>query len=312
MIISRVAMAAVLIVLAGEGGAIAQSGGGNESKSASGAGARSAPWTTHEMSGATAAALPDVDPKAVAAVAASQRAASGGAPGTLPAADDPAGESERKVLRKPLYWAGKLFYRTPRGDFTCSAQFISPSVVLTAANCVRDPDTGAWYEDFVFALGYDRGKWIELYDYDCAATKNGWVQPGLERYLYDYAMLKVLGRSKMGHFGTHWNWAGEYREANRVGYLVGNGNAEVATVDRGRIAVSDGIVMLRHGNNRDQAGISGAAFIGGFTQNESREDGNYVISVDSFSYREEPGVNYGPYFTADFKDLFDYAERGCQ
>ena len=39
---------------------------------------------------------------------------------------------------KPLYWAGKLFYRTPDGDYVCSAQFISPNVILTAAHCVRD------------------------------------------------------------------------------------------------------------------------------------------------------------------------------
>ena len=51
------------------------------------------------------------------------------------------GAKERKagnVVEKPLYWAGKLFFETPDGDYVCSAQFISPNVVLTAAHCVRD------------------------------------------------------------------------------------------------------------------------------------------------------------------------------
>ena len=78
------------------------------------------------------------------------------------------------------------------------------------------------------------------------------------------------------------------------------------------LAVAKGIVGFRHGSRADQAGISGAAFIGAFSQAEKSNEGNYVLSVDSFSFRDEPGTNYGPYLDSSFKDLFDYVERGCR
>ncbi|MCB1499601.1 MAG: hypothetical protein KDK07_07390 [Bauldia sp.] len=260
------------------------------------------------MSGAKAAAPVDVDPEAVAA-AASVRATVAGPAGALPAADS--GEA-RASLKKPLYWAGKLFYRASDGDYVCSAQFVSPTVVMTTASCVRNGDTGAWYDNFVFALGYDRGRYIDVFYEDCVGTKNGWVQKVPDRYVYDYALIKVTKRSPTGHFGTQWNWAGEYRDGARVGYVKGKNNGESPTVDTGRLAVAKGIVGFRHGSRADQAGISGAAFIGAFSQAEKSNEGNYVLSVDSFSFRDEPGTNYGPYLDSSFKDLFDYVERGCR
>jgi V8-like Glu-specific endopeptidase len=74
----------------------------------------------------------------------------------------------------PLEWAGKLFYSEPSGDYVCSGQFIGPNVILTAAHCVRDPDSGDWYRNFEFQLQYNNGSYSRAYRPSCVC--NGSVQ----------------------------------------------------------------------------------------------------------------------------------------
>ena len=233
------------------------------------------------MRNAKLAPTPSVDPDKVRA-AGRARAARQGQPGST-SSHETADASTRKagnVTSKPLYWAGRLFYHQPDGDYVCSGQFISEHVILTAAHCVRDPDTGNWYEDFIFALQYKNGDYSAAYDYDCVATKNGWVQPGYDKYLYDFAMIHVDKPSRTGNFGTQWGWRGEYTEANKIGYPGGVDNGEVIQVEHGPIAFVDGVVQLKHGNTADQGGSSGGAWIGDMSDVEGNEDGNYIISIE--------------------------------
>lgn len=309
------AMAALVIAA---GPAFAQSNG-NSSVSAPSGGARSSTvWTPDAMGRAALAPRPNVNPDDVRSAARSRAATTPGGSRTTAAADlgsDAGGPQERaagNVLDKPLYWAGKLFYRTPQGDYVCSGQFISPNVILTAAHCVRDGDTGEWYKDFIFALQYNQGKYGGIYSYDCVATKNGWLTPGFEKFLYDYALIRVDNPSRTGNFGTHWGWRGQYNDGVKIGYPGGVANGEIIQVERGPLAFVDGVVQMKHGNVADQGGSSGGAWIGAFSDTEGNADGNYVISVESFGYVEEPGIDYGPYLDENFKELWDYAENGCQ
>jgi Trypsin len=306
--------AAVAMAIA-SGASFAQSSDDNQGLRKPAGRERAAGWTPAAMERAQLVPRPNVDPAAVRAAARTgQRAARPDIPGETPSKDIASGVGDRSagnVTEKPLYWAGKLFFRVGQDGYVCSAQFISPTVLLTAAHCVRDPDTGNWNEDFIFALQYKNGKYSERYDYECAATKQGWLSEGFDKYLYDYALILVDHPSKTGYFGTYWGWQGEYNDATKIGYPGGISDGEVIQVDHGPIQFVEGVVQMKHGDTADQHGSSGGAWIGDYSQAKS-EDNNYIISVESFGLEDEPGVDYGPYLNADFKSLWDYVENGCQ
>ncbi|MCB1488544.1 MAG: trypsin-like serine protease [Bauldia sp.] len=272
-------------------------------------GERSAGWSPDRMQRATERVIPNVDPASVKA----EIAAMDSAKDPSEAVEKTGERGQGDLYQKPLKWVGKLFYTTPDGDYNCTAQFISPNVILTAAQCVRDDKTGDFFTDFVFALQYKSGKYVRAYGYKCAATKNAWVQDGNERYAYDYATILIDGESESGYFGTHRAWpANAYPEAVMTAYTNGIADGGVVQAIKGAVTLyKDGVVGLNHGNKADITGAAGGAFVGSYTEGPDR-NGNFVISVDSFTYGDEPGVNYGPYLNDDFKSLWDYTENSCQ
>ena len=271
-------------------------------------------WTPDMMRSAAQVEKPMVDPDKVRS-AAQDRAEIPIPPGMsepsltveMPKEQD---RASGDVNSMPLVFAGKLFFQKGNGkNYVCSAQFISKRVLLTAAHCVRDDENGDFYRNIAFALQYDKGRYSKAYKSQCAATLNGWVQPGDEKWTYDFAMILVGEDSQNGWFGTAWGWQ-QYNEATKIGYPGGILDGQVIQVDQGPIKVENGIVELRHGNQADQGGSSGGAWIGDY----SSQKGNYnhIISVESFGYDGQPGVDYGPYFDGRLKILWDFVENGCK
>jgi len=278
-------------------------------------GERSGGWTRSQMEGAKQAELPSVNPETVRAAVRRMRAGhAAGEPGSTPEEDLAPAGGERmsgNVRNRPLYWAGRLFFTEPDGVYVCSAQFIDKNIVLTAAHCVRDPDTGNWYDNIVFALQYEKGKYSQVYKTRCFATLSGWVTQDDTKWPYDFATILVDGDSKTGYFGTQWNWQGEYDNAAKIGYPTSMEDGEVIQVEKGPINIQDGIVQMNYGNPADQGGSSGGAWIGGFTD-ASGTEGNHVISLQSFHFEDETGVGYGPYLTDAFRKLWLFTANGCQ
>jgi Trypsin len=219
----------------------------------------------------------------------------------------------------PLRWAGKFFFKKPDGDdYICSAQFITPHVILTAAHCMRDDETGKWYHDFLFELQYERGQATQKLTPKNFATWSAWVHGEEDDetfWHYDYAMILTEDSSKTGNFGWQYNYAtSQYPNAVKVGYPADILDGEVVQMDGGPLTepqARPGIVRLQHGNPKNAGGSSGGAWVGNFNT-ATGQDTNMVISVTSHHVGDETTVSFGPHFDADFKKLLDYVQSGCK
>jgi V8-like Glu-specific endopeptidase len=260
------------------------------------------------MREATPMPLPQLDPEALEQPGDERvRPPTGQSQERSAPADVPPEKRSGNPEQYPLAWAGKLFFTTAQGvDKVCSGQFISSSVVLTAAHCVQDRETGRYNGNFQFALQYHQGNYSQVYAWNCAATLNGWVTEG---YRWDYAMIRVNGQSASGHIGWKYNWQ-NYGSVAVIGYPVDIASGQIVQVEDGPLKLTEnGLVEVRLGDPNFGPGSSGGAWIGDYT---TRAQANYVLTVMSHGIRGRPEYSYGPYWDDTFKNLLNYAEGGCR
>jgi len=232
----------------------------------------------------------------------------------------------------PLRWSG-LFLNTDaqiddkKYDIKCTAQFVSPRVVLTAAHCIQDYRAGIWYdiERMYFLLQYQNGRFAEVYRPVCLSRFDGWfsntdaTQSGAERalesrYQWDYEMMLVDHDGPADYFNRAVDWSGKYLNATMIGYTSAPSEKQAIQTAFGSLDfVSDrpNVVALTHRDHPDLTrGASGGAWISAFNKEVSAAN-NIIVSVSSYVNPRSPGVSFGPYLTADFDRLFDYVSKRC-
>jgi hypothetical protein len=230
----------------------------------------------------------------------------------------------------PLKWVGLLVFQNAKNEtFSCTAQFIAPKVLLTAAHCVRDNTTGEWYDTskMFFLLQYQNNDASEIYKVICTGHLGGWVpklapnatdddkQAAAENaFQYDYAMILVDHESITGHFKVETEWIGKHQAAAQIGYPGAIEGGMIVQRDPGLLALSlsrPNEIILMHTNPNMTQGTSGGAWIANFATTE-RPDENSIIGVTSFGNGTWPGVTFGPYFRQqNYGGLFDYVSKGC-
>src|SRR5262249_15045900 len=184
----------------------------------------------------------------------------------------------------PLKWSGLLLNKDigssdgKKYEGRCTAQFISASVLLTAAHCVQDYKTGTWFDigKMYFLLQYQNLAFSRAYRPLCLSRFDRWFpQSGgalSGRSPWDYAISLVQGHSLPGHINWEVNWVGKYQRATMTGYPNALLKGQIVQHAQGTLAPVSGrqnLVSLSrpdHPNLRE--GTSGGAWVVNFDKSE--------------------------------------------
>ncbi len=253
----------------------------------------------------------------------------------------------------PFKWVGLLKNATatknaPSG-WTCTAQFIKPNILLTAAHCLVDISGGLPLNSIdpskiTFLLQYQDGLASQTLKTVCGAVNPLWTLPsnyssmsgsdqsGAQNVAgeHDFAMVLVDGTSSTGVIEYELDWKGKYTSAARVGYPGDILNADIIQYAPGIVFFADAIPLpkglnlpanvVQWGPVTDAThGMSGGAWVANMSSTEGANK-NVLIAVTSSAPQLGntaipmfPGGTWAAYLTAaEFNPLLDFVSNGCK
>jgi V8-like Glu-specific endopeptidase len=202
----------------------------------------------------------------------------------------------------PYRAVGRLTFRTPRGNSSCTASVISPNVIVTAAHCAYDTVNNRWYSNWAFTPAWRNGSApYGTFSWRNIRVLSGWVNASGTVRRYDVALIRLgnngAGRPVhyyTGYLGRSWNYS--YTQSQHAfGYPsnLGSGRYTYACAAE---SFGNGTDVVGMGCNMTY-GSSGGPWIRSFAPYTSGSV-NYVSAVVSGG---TPGTNtfYGPRFSSN-------------
>jgi hypothetical protein len=255
----------------------------------------------------------------------------------------------------PLIWVGILVVpnptpQAPNAINLCTAEFITPTVLLTAGHCLQDlPDSlndaadapvrqwpdikkAMFYRQYQNDFGY-------AFNIVCGLPNPKWSLPSNigsmnsddkrtamnNAWQHDYAMLLVDKPNPEGGMPYALDWKGKKGTsfAIRVGYPNAILDSAIVQQVPGYVFFANTIPdpydgmpneVVQWGPGVDATqGMSGGAWITNFDPSGKAPHANTLIAVSSYGNASFPGASFAAYLTAEeFNPLLNSVSNGCK
>lgn len=204
---------------------------------------------------------------------------------------------EANINVAPFNAGGKLFFTRDGKDYVASAEFSGDiSLILTAAHCVRDMQSGEWSENIMFKRAYKTFVSKQSCCIRAVALKTYWYSKKERRW--DYAFGISSTPSEVPSLQYQINCP--FNQVTAFGYPTNYSLGLIMQRVDGSIKVNTTNGTVKMSGNKMGGGCSGGAWV---------KQGDTIVSgLNSFYYEGHPDDTYSPLFTDDFNSLFNYAK----
>ena len=197
----------------------------------------------------------------------------------------------------PFAAGGKLFFSRNNANYIASAEIVcSRSIVLTAAHCVQDKDSGSLCENFLFERCYSDGSAAESLTFRTVAFKKYWHEQKAWKWDYAFAILDEIS-SLMSPL-TYSTENLDEKALTAFGYPANYYNGKkMVRIDGSSNATNFGTREIS--GDKMRGGSSGGAWL--------LKDSSIVVGINSYGpVSEELAYMGSPVLDAEFDSLYQY------
>lgn len=207
------------------------------------------------------------------------------------------------LSQAPFNSAGRLFFVNPKDpknnkNHSCTAQFVAPNVLMTAAHCLMD-NIGNRYERFVFDLGYKNNKSVRSFvgSNKCIFVNDQWSgRVGDTKFDYGFIRVEQDYRGPV----IPLIYYRSFPDVTSFGYPGSQKDFVNMKGVYGEVTSESGYLLMN--NNPMGMGSSGGAWVVNI-------DGKYhAVGLNSFSWPDRPNSTFSPYFDDNVRQQLELAK----